>query len=792
MPNPWPNSPRLPGFARAVLAALDLRDPRRDALSRLSEGEWRAALDYCDRSRLTLALRHAARDAMPPWVRERTDQNAAANLLRLAALEAKYREVAGWLQAAGVEFVALKGITHGALFGVGREIRMQYDIDLFCPRESVRGANAALLERGYRPMEGMESVPTDHLPALVPKNAWAWRGDFFDRDIPTPVEIHFRFWNEDLERLPAPGTEEFWGRRTTRPAAAIELPVLSPADALAFAALHLLKHVLRRSAHPFHVYELACLLESRAADAAFWGEWRTLHAPGLRRLEAVSFQLATAWFSCGLAPIAREEIEALPAATGAWFAEFAASPAGQLFHSSKDELWLHLSLLDSRRDRWRVAQRRLLPASLPPSMAGYTPAGDTAYRRHARYLAHVAQRLRHHALALPLTALSGARWWWRVNSLGRQFWIFLAAAIPFNFALFPFALLYNLFLMDLGFHEDSLGMVNGAVRAGSVVGTLPAAWLAHRLGLRNMFLATIAGTAIDMALRTLAGTMVPLTALAFAGGVIFSMWAVIMAPLIAGAVEERRRPAAFSIFFAAMFATGIAGNWIGGRLPLWLHGKQGALLLSAALAASAFLPALRLRPALPAPAGTRIYPRSRFLWRFLAPFAVWHLATGSFNPFNNVYFSRLRFPVERIGSLFSATQVTQVVTVLLAPAIFRRAGMVAGIGAMMAATALSLGGLAAQPTANAAALAYIAYMSFQWMSEPGLNALLMNHVEERERSGASALTYLVAFAAQALAAVGAGALLARLGYGVVLAGAAALAGLAAALFQVLVPAKKTA
>ena len=478
MPNPWPNSPRLPGFARAVLAALDLRDPRRDALGRLSEQEWRAALDYCDRARLTLALREAAGDAMPPWVRERTDQNAAANLLRLAALEENYRAVAGWLQAAGVEFVALKGITHGALFGVGREIRMQYDIDLFCPRESGRAAEAALLERGYQPMEGMESVPTDHLPALVPKNGWVWRGDFFDREIPTPVEIHFRFWNEDLERLPAPGTEEFWMRRTTHAAAGIDLPVLAPPDALAYAALHLLKHVLRRSAHPFHVYELACILEARAADAAFWDEWRELHAPGLRRLEAVSFRLAHEWFACGLAPIARQEIEALPAATGAWFAEFAASPAGRFFHHGKDELWLHLSLLASRRDRWRVARQRLLPASPPPSMAGYTPAGDTAWRRRGRYLAHAAQRLRHHALALPQTALSGARWWWRVNSLGRQFWIFLAAAIPFNFALFPFALLYNLFLLDLGFREDFLGVVSGASRAGSVLGTLPAAWLA--------------------------------------------------------------------------------------------------------------------------------------------------------------------------------------------------------------------------------------------------------------------------------------------------------------------------
>ena len=76
-------------------------------------------------------------------------------------------------------------------------------------------------------------------------------------------------------------------------------------------------------------------------------------------------------------------------------------------------------------------------------------------------------------------------------------------------------------------------------------------------------------------------------------------------------------------------------------------------------------------------------------------------------------------------------------------------------------------------------------MSFQWMSEPGLNTLLMNHVGERERSGASALNHLVAFGAQTVAAFGAGALLAQFGYGAVLAGAAALALVAAVLFRVL-------
>ena len=138
-------------------------------------------------------------------------------------------------------------------------------------------------------MPGTEELPTDHLPALVLKTGWQWRGDFFDPKIPLPVELHIQFWNEKQERFAAPGTEDFPKRRTAWPA-------LHPADAAAYAALHVLRHVLTGSVRIFHVYELAAMLHARSDDAAFWTEWRSLHPPELRRLEALSFQLAREWF----------------------------------------------------------------------------------------------------------------------------------------------------------------------------------------------------------------------------------------------------------------------------------------------------------------------------------------------------------------------------------------------------------------------------------------------------------------------------------------------------------------
>jgi MFS family permease len=774
----------------AVLDALDLREPRTEPLLRLSESDWRAALDFCDRSRLTLALRNRAREHMPEWVRERTDQDAGKNRERLRGLQEVYRTAERQL-AGRVEYIALKGITQTALTGSLPEDRVHYDLDLYAPRENILAARDLLLECGYESFTAMEDFPTDHLPALVRKTGWEWRGDFFDPEIPTAIELHFQFWNTQLERLRADGVEEFWDRRIVREIAGVDMPVLHPVDALGYTALHLLRHLLEGSVGPFHVYELALILERHADDEAFWRTWHGWHSAELQRLEAVSFTLARSWFGCQMSPVAEAAIERLPQAANSWFETFAISPLASQFQPNKYELWLHLSLLNSAADRWRVARRRLLPARLPgPVDAVYLDENRMSLGRRwlkrMRYGRYVLTRARHHAAALPGTVSSGAFWWLRTNGPGSQFWTFLGAASLFNFALFIFVLLYNLHLLDLGYREDMLGVIAGSSTAGSLVGTIPAAFLARRFGLRNSLLACFALTAGITALRAMVVARGPLIALAFLAGLVFAVWAVLMAPMIARAVPEKRRPAAFSIFFASMIGIGIAGGSIGGRLPLWVHGKQPALLIAAGLVALAIWPAARLQAGTPAATvGARIYPRGGFLLRFLAPFALWHLATGSFNPFFNAYFARLQFPVERIGLIFSGAQLTQVITVLLAPLLIARAGLVGGIVWMMMGTALGLAGLAVEPPGSAAALAYTAYVAFQWMSEPGMNTLLMNHVDERERSGASSLMYLVAFSAQALAAFGAGALLPHAGYGVVIGGAAVAAAASAGLLRVL-------
>ncbi len=783
-PSPGPGD-AAPRRAKHALAAAPAAEP----LGSLTDSDWERALAFCDRHQLTLLLGHLAGERLPDPVRGRIESNFAANAERYRRTTRTYQEIAAAFQARGIESVLLKGFTQWPEFIADPRLRMQYDLDLFCPADQLGPARDTLLELRYEPVAGFERLPTDHLPVMIRRSGWRWRGDYFDPEIPLAVDLHFRLWDEETERFRAPGVEQFWTRRCERQVDGLAIPVFHPADALGYSALHVLRHLLRASLRLCQVFELAYFLEVHSNDEGFWNGWRSLHPERLRVLETICFRLAAEWFGGRLVGAVREEIDRLPACIQDWFERYAASPLEALFHPNKNELWLHLCLLDSLRDKGKVLRRRLLPMRLPGPVG---TAGLPESQWRLAYLSHLVRRAVYHLRVLPPALWRGLLWWTR--GLGTQFWIFLGAVVLFSFGTFILFLLYNLFLLDLGFREDFLGLVAGATSAGNIAGALPAGALGRRVGLRTTLLGCFALLTAVSALRVLLTTETPLLVLAFLSGAAFSTWAVSVAPLIARLTREDQRPLAFSVFFSSGIGAGIVAGLAGGRLPGWLAtlgfgfgaagAKRAAMLIGCALSAAALIPVARLRFTDAPQREGRVYPRSPFLLRFLAAIAVWNLAVGSFNPFFNAYFSRyLHTPVERIGAIFSGAQLAQVLAVLAAPAVFKRLGLVAGIAVMQLAAGAALGALAASPAQAAAAVGYIAYMAAQWMSEPGLFSLLMNRIAPAEQQGASALNYLVVFSSQAIAGALAGAAFARFGYPPVLAAAAGVALSAGLLFR---------
>jgi MFS family permease len=376
----------------------------------------------------------------------------------------------------------------------------------------------------------------------------------------------------------------------------------------------------------------------------------------------------------------------------------------------------------------------------------------------------------------------------------KHYWTFLFAENLYDIGLYIFVLLYNLYLLDLGYREDFIGWVTSAMSVGGIAGTLPAAGMVRKVGLKRTVIWASAGVAILCVLRTAALGGPWLIGTAFVSGAISSVWAVSLVPMVAALTNDRNRAMGYSIWSGWGIGLGVVVGLVAGSLTGWirksglvagdLQARQIALLVGSGTALLSPLLLIRLPLGRAAKSDAKVFPRNPFVGRYLLAISVWNLGVGAFNPFFSAYFSRqLHMSVPRIGFVFSATHFAELGGLLAAPFVLRRFGIVPGISMMQAGVALMLALLATGPSAVVAGIAYAMYGSFQFMSEPATFTLLMSRVETEHRAGASSLSFFVTSASQAASSAVAGVSIVRFGYRPLLIFASVTTALAAALFH---------
>ncbi len=408
----------MPGIPASVLHALSFCSPRPEALRTLSDAEWLALLTNWETARLTLLLRQTCGDELPDWVNSRVDVYLSDTALRFERIKTGYSNVANALACADAEFVVVKGFTLWPGYAEHPRFRPQSDIDLYCPPQSIFRARDALFALGYEPSEVCDHHPKDHLPAMVPKTPWEWRGNLFDPEIPVSFELHSCFWNETIMHFCPNGLDQFWSRRGERELDGISFPALNPVDNLAFTSLNVLRDLLRGSPTLEQLYGLARFLHTNANNHGFWAEWRELHDDSLRRLQAISFRLAFDWFACRMSESVQEETDRLPRAVQIWFRDFGNSLRSSGFRHNKDGLWLHLTLLGSFSDKTSVLARRLVsfPIKIPTFASVNIRDSSTSGPVHllgktVKYLGWFLSRVIYQLKLLPTTLGRGIRYW---------------------------------------------------------------------------------------------------------------------------------------------------------------------------------------------------------------------------------------------------------------------------------------------------------------------------------------------------------------------------------------------
>jgi predicted MFS family arabinose efflux permease len=135
-----------------------------------------------------------------------------------------------------------------------------------------------------------------------------------------------------------------------------------------------------------------------------------------------------------------------------------------------------------------------------------------------------------------------------------------------------------------------------------------------------------------------------------------------------------------------------------------------------------------------------------------------------------------------MGNILSVAQGVQLAGILLAPFLFRKAGLRNSILLTQLMTGLALFSLGEAHTLIAASCSYWIYTAAQNASEPAIASMLMDRVSVRDRNAASSFNSLVTAGAQIIASTAVGAGIVRFGYSAVLYCIAVLALVAAVLF----------
>ncbi|MHB0876023.1 MAG: MFS transporter [Anaerolineae bacterium] len=300
-----------------------------------------------------------------------------------------------------------------------------------------------------------------------------------------------------------------------------------------------------------------------------------------------------------------------------------------------------------------------------------------------------------------------------------------------------FLLLYNLYLVQLGYNEDFIGLLTLVQMGAIAIGAVPAGSLSERFGSKRVM---VAGTVVvgfsttGMCLFTQPGLLALLN---FATGIGFAMRIVPYTPFLVRNTTRAERTLVFAANSAAISIAGTFGNLVGGQLPaifdrvFSLGGGTSIPAYRLSLVVGALIGILAAIPmaiagedttyaangagsaATPAPPEPSTAVR-RDVVSFVAVTALFAISGACISPFTNVYFSRvLHLQASAISLVFSLSSVLAALATVGASSVAER------LGKVRAMVYIRLAGLPL--------LLLVALFSNVWI---GISAIVLRNVSE--------------------------------------------------------------
>jgi MFS family permease len=273
--------------------------------------------------------------------------------------------------------------------------------------------------------------------------------------------------------------------------------------------------------------------------------------------------------------------------------------------------------------------------------------------------------------------------------------LYLVNAVIFGAALGVFRLLFNFYVLSLGYDETLVGNLTTASSLTALIAALPMGYLADLIGRKRSLV--LGGSAIVTAILVMvifpnAGVFIAMNVLIGLGQ---SISGVTMGPFLMENSSEQERVYLFSFSSGLSTASSFIGNWVGGRMPTWLGSAQNvsatstqaygsSLLVVAVCAGLGVIPLILMRmPNISRSQRSVFAPIAFFksepalVGKLILPMLITSLGAGLIMPFMNVFFRTVHHQSDSaIGLMFALGSLAMAVGLILAPPLADRVGKI--------------------------------------------------------------------------------------------------------------------
>lgn len=365
----------------------------------------------------------------------------------------------------------------------------------------------------------------------------------------------------------------------------------------------------------------------------------------------------------------------------------------------------------------------------------------------------------------------------RLLDLSPQVRRILAHSILFGLAFSIADLLFNFYLVSLGYGADTAGLMSTISRGAGMLLGVPLGFLIDRIGPQRALVLALVSYAIGWVFMLQASNLWALAAAQFVIGASFLMTMSAVIPLLAGVTDNLDRARVFGLNASVTLMIGLVGSALGGILPsiaaiLLDVGPQAtaayrmALGIVILLSLCAALPILRSFPVVntqaprsneadASPPDAPPVPLSRLL-RFALAGLLLGMGGGAILPFQNLFFRNVFALSDSIvGMILAITALGMGLGALMGSPVTARIGLRRAAALLRMGTVFGLM-LMLIPALTPAIIGFFLRGMFVSASFPMNDALVMRHTPTRQRGMAMSLMSVLWAGGWAIAAVSSG------------------------------------